>query len=59
MYLSTVEDWLAYISSIHVSEIDLGLDRVKKVAAKLNVLNFPHPVILVGERMAKAQQLLA
>ena len=31
MHLSTLPEWLTYIGSVHASEIDLGLDRVKKL----------------------------
>lgn len=48
MYLSTVSDWLAYIGKLHPKEMDLGLDRVKKVAERLGVLKPECPVIIVG-----------
>jgi dihydrofolate synthase/folylpolyglutamate synthase len=48
MKLSTVEQWLAYISQLHPQKMALGLDRVKSVANKLNVKSFTCPVIIVG-----------
>lgn len=48
MGLSTVSQWLAYISSLPINEISLGLDRVKKVAAELSLLSTQKPIIIVG-----------
>src|SRR5579862_1758574 len=48
MKLSTISEWLSWISSIHVSEIDLGLERVKIVAERLHVLSFHCPIVIVG-----------
>lgn len=48
MHFSTMNEWLNWISSIHITEIELGLDRVKRVAAKLNLLEPTCPVIIVG-----------
>lgn len=48
MHLSTLQEWLDWISCIHISEIELGLDRVKTVAARLDLLSPECPVIIVG-----------
>ncbi len=48
MYLSTLTEWLAWIASLHPTEMDLGLDRVKKVANRLQVLSPSCPVMMVG-----------
>lgn len=40
--------WLAYIDSLHSQVIDMGLDRIRDVAAKLNVLRPAPFVFLVG-----------
>lgn len=48
MYLSTLSEWLIYMGSVHVTDIDLGLDRVKKVAERLQVLTPTCTVITVG-----------
>lgn len=48
MRLSTAFEWLDWIGKLHPSTIDLGLDRVKEVAARLDLLT-PHcPVVIVG-----------
>lgn len=39
--------WLAYLESLHHTEIDLGLDRVRRVADALK-LDYPYTVITVG-----------
>ena len=46
--LSTVNEWLNTINAIHGSEIDLGLDRVKEIAKKLDLLSQSCPLIIVG-----------
>lgn len=44
----SLESWLSYLEQIHGKVIDLGLDRIRNVAASMNVLK-PAPVtILVG-----------
>lgn len=48
MHLSTVSDWLTWIERIHPTEIELGLDRVKSVAERLELLSNSCPVIIVG-----------
>lgn len=48
MYFSTLYEWLNWINSIHIKEIELGLDRVKAVAERLQLLSLPCPVIIVG-----------
>lgn len=37
-YPQTVSEWLHYMGSIHVSAIDMGLERVRPVAQKMGVL---------------------
>jgi len=44
----SLNDWLFYLESIHPQEIELGLDRVREVALKLNLLSELNHVILVG-----------
>ncbi|MDP2561749.1 bifunctional tetrahydrofolate synthase/dihydrofolate synthase [Psychrobium sp. 1_MG-2023] len=44
----SLTDWLSYLESIHPSEIELGLTRVKAVALKLGLLDDLGKVILVG-----------
>ncbi|ATF93557.1 bifunctional tetrahydrofolate synthase/dihydrofolate synthase [Cedecea neteri] len=45
---SDLPRWLAYIDSLHSQVIDMGLDRIKEVAAKLAVLKPAPFVFLVG-----------
>ena len=42
----TVNDWLSYLESLHPSEIELGLDRIKSVGQRLNCLK-PAPLVIV------------
>ena len=44
----TLEDWLRWQESLHLSEIDLGLDRIAKVANKLDLLSPKFPIITVA-----------
>lgn len=48
MYLSTMADWLNWIATVHLEEMDLGLDRIKQVAARLSLQAAPCPVVIVG-----------
>lgn len=48
MHLSTLSSWLDWIGSVHQKEIDLGLDRIREVAARLNLLKPAAVVITVG-----------
>lgn len=45
---STLAEWLAWQETLHLSAIDLGLDRIRQVAARLNLLTLPVPLITVG-----------
>ena len=44
----TLEDWLSWQETLHLSEIDLGLDRIGKVADKLKLLNPNFSIITVA-----------
>ncbi len=44
----TIEDWLLWQESLHLSEIDLGLERIGKVAKKLDLLSPNFPIITVA-----------
>jgi dihydrofolate synthase/folylpolyglutamate synthase len=44
----TLEEWIAYIATIHALEMDLGLERVRSVAEKLNILHANIPVITIA-----------
>lgn len=48
MKFDTLPEWLQYLESAHTSEIDLGLDRVREVAKRLNLFSPAKRVIMVG-----------
>lgn len=41
-------EWLAWQETLHVSSIDLGLERIGKVAARMQLLNPEFPIITVA-----------
>jgi len=45
---NNLESWLNYIDSIHFSEIDLGLSRIKEVAQRLDLLKPSAKVVTVA-----------
>jgi len=45
---SSLAEWLAWQESLHLSAIDLGLDRVRVVAERLDLLQPDFPVITVA-----------
>lgn len=45
---SPLAEWLSYLENSHFKAIDLGLDRIKKVAENLDLLNPAPYVITVG-----------
>ena len=45
---SPLAEWLSYLENSHFKAIDLGLERIKKVAAKLDLLTLAPYVITVG-----------
>jgi dihydrofolate synthase/folylpolyglutamate synthase len=48
VHLSTLSAWLDWIGSVHNKEIDLGLDRIHKVASRLGVLKPSCKLVTVG-----------
>lgn len=44
----SLTDWLSYLEHVHPMTIDMGLDRVRAVAQKANLLQLPGRVITVG-----------
>ena len=44
----TLSEWLDWQETLHLSSIDLGLDRVRIAAANLDLLTLPFPVISVA-----------
>lgn len=60
----SLQEWLAWLETLHPSEIELGLNRIKTVADRLNINPFPAKVIMVagtngkGSFVCALQQLL-
>lgn len=42
------KEWLTYLETCHPKSIDLGLERIKQVGARLEVLRFDCPIIIVA-----------
>lgn len=59
MHLSTLNEWLDFLSASYPKEMALGLSRVKKVAARLNLLEKRTPVIIIGGTNGKGSTLTA
>ncbi len=45
---ATLAEWLAWQERLHPRAIDLGLDRIRAVAARLGLEHPPYPVITIG-----------
>jgi dihydrofolate synthase/folylpolyglutamate synthase len=45
---NTLAEWVSFISKVHAQEMELGLERVKEVAARLGLLSPRCPVITIG-----------
>lgn len=43
-----MQEWLSWIASVHISDIALGLDRIRAVGQQLGVLSPSCPTIIVG-----------
>lgn len=62
---ATLEQWLAWQETLHVREIDLGLQRVREVAGRMGVLPLGCPVLTVagtngkGSTVAMLEAMLA
>lgn len=46
--MRTLREWLDWQETLHLSSIDLGLDRIRVVAERLDLLSLPFPVITVA-----------
>lgn len=63
MNLATVQEWLNYLEGLHPSEIELGLQRIREVAKRMDLLNLPCKVVTVagtngkGSTIAMMEQL--
>jgi len=44
----SLEDWLSYLEQMDPSKIELGLERVRQVAERLELLPLPSKVVLIG-----------
>ena len=53
----TLNQWLAWQETLHLSEIDLGLERIKKVAEALGLLTPPFPIITVAGTNGKGSSV--
>ncbi|PWQ92870.1 bifunctional tetrahydrofolate synthase/dihydrofolate synthase [Leucothrix pacifica] len=53
----TLSEWLDWQESLHLSSIDLGLDRVGKVALHLALSSLPMPVITVAGTNGKGSSV--
>ncbi|BBN82179.1 bifunctional folylpolyglutamate synthase/dihydrofolate synthase [Pseudoalteromonas sp. A25] len=45
---SSLDDWLCYLEGVHPSTIEMGLERVKRVAEQTQLLNTSSKIILIG-----------
>ena len=45
---TSLEQWLSYCRNQHHQNIDLGLDRVRQVAERLNLCRLPATVVLIA-----------
>lgn len=51
MHFKSLPEWLAWLETCHPREIDLGLDRIRRVAERMGLLLRPEgetPVVVVG-----------
>lgn len=46
--MNNLAEWLSYLETLHPKTIDLGLERIKTVAARLDCLSYSCPVITVA-----------
>lgn len=45
---TTLQQWLDRLEQLHPTEIELGLDRIREVAERLQLLPLPQPVVTVA-----------
>jgi len=53
----TLQQWLSWQETLHLSEIDLGLERIRQVAEKLNLLSPSFPIITVAGTNGKGSSV--
>ena len=57
MSYQSLDDWLAWQTTLHAREIELGLDRIETVARRLNLLDCPFKVITVAGTNGKGSSV--
>ncbi len=55
--MRTLHEWLAWQEQLHLSSIDLGLERIRIVAERLDILNPPFPIISVAGTNGKGSSV--
>lgn len=53
-----MNEWITWITTLHPTDIELGLDRVKEVAAKLHLLSPGCPVFVVAGTNGKGSTVM-
>ena len=53
----SLAEWLSYLESLNIREINLGLERVNEVASRLNLEQPSHPVISVAGTNGKGSSV--
>ena len=53
----TLADWLSWQETLHLSEIDLGLDRIREVAKRLDLLSPSFPIITIAGTNGKGSSV--
>lgn len=57
VHFNTLEEWLKWQESLHATEIELGLERVRQVADSLGLLKPPYAVISVAGTNGKGSSV--
>lgn len=45
---ASLSEWLGYLEALHPTEIDLGLDRLRQVAERLEITSLPFKVVTIA-----------
>jgi len=59
MRFTSLADWLGWLEQSHSKEIDLGLDRIRQIAARLDLLTPQAKVITVAGTNGKGSCVTA
>ncbi len=54
---NSLSDWLHYLEALHPTSIELGLDRIKRVADAMHVRHFSCPVVTVAGTNGKGSNV--